>query len=298
MIAGTQDAQVLSDGMRSQRSNYARVMKIVRQNWFWIPLLILIAWTVIPLLWTLFASFKTHIEIYSSRRILPASYRLDSYQAVLTDPRFARYVFNSVYLAITSSVLAVVVCILASYAFARYAFRWRNLLLLIVLVPRILPRASLIVPLYRLIVNLGLLDTYLGLIITYTATAIPLGTWILTGFVAAVPRELEDSAIVDGASLWQRLLYIVVPVAWPGIATILIMSLREAWNEFPFVLAFTSSALMRTLPYQLYLLRETMGITDWSVVNAFTIVSVLPILIAFVVMQRYVVRGIVSGAIK
>ena len=283
---------------KPRRFTSARLAKIVRKNWFWVPLLILIAWTVIPLLWTLFASFKTHLEIYSSPRILPSALRLEAYQRVLSDPTFSRYVFNSIYLAIASSLLAVVVCTLASYAFARYAFRWRNLLLLVVLVPRILPRASLIVPLYRLIVNLGLLDTYLGLIITYTATAIPLGTWILTGFVAAVPRELEDAATVDGASLWQRLLVIVVPVAWPGIATILIMSLREAWNEFPFVLAFTSSALMRTLPYQLYLLRETMGITDWSVVNAFTILSVIPILIAFVAMQRYVVKGIVSGAIK
>jgi ABC-type glycerol-3-phosphate transport system permease component len=170
--------------------------------------------------------------------------------------------------------------------------------LLAILIPRIIPRASLIVPLYQLIEGLGLLNTYTALIVTYTSTAIPLGTWILIGFFGNVPPEIEDSAEIDGASVWQRIWRVIVPLALPGMVTVGVLSFRQAWNEFPFVLAFTTSQEMRTLPYQLFLLRDTMGIQDWPLINAFTIVTILPIVILYMLFERRIVSSLTSGSLK
>jgi len=265
----------------------------------WACLAVLLLWTTLPLLWALSASLKDTLEVYlSPSALVPAKPTLNNYLRVFQWPGFPRFLFNSAFLALSSTALAVFVSVFSAYAFARYAFRWRHVLLLAMLAPRIIPRASLIVPLYLLLARVGLLDTYFALIITYAATAVPFATWILVGFFASVPRELEEAAAIDGATLWQRVWKVVVPVAFPGLVTAGVFSVREAWNEFPFVLAFTTSSEMRTLPYQLFLLRDTLGMQDWPLMNAFTISTILPILALYLVFQRNVISGLISGAVK
>jgi len=275
-----------------------RALAIARRNLVWLPLLLLLVWSALPLLWSLAASLKTPLELYQSRSLLPEQPTLGNYGRVFAWPGFWRYLFNSSLLALASTAFALVISSLAAYGFARYAFRFRNLLLVLILVPRILPRASLIVPLYQLVERFGLLDTYAVLTITYTATAVPFATWILAGFFAAVPRELEEAAAIDGATIAQRLWWVVLPIAAPGLITAAVFSLREAWNEFPFALAFTTSQEMRTLPYQLFLLRDSVGIQDWPLMNAFTIVTILPILLLYLRFERHIVSGLTSGALK
>lgn len=272
--------------------------RFLRRNLYWIPLLVFTVWSLLPIIWSISASFKGAIDVYASPRLIPEHPTLDNYVRVFTYPNFSRYLFNSLFLSLTSTVLAVAVSSLAAYSFARYNFRLRNVLLVAILIPRILPRASLIVPLYRMVEQAGLLDTYIALIIAYTATAIPFATWILTGFFAAVPKELEEAAATDGASMWQRIRHIVLPIAVPGLVTVAVFSLREAWNEFPFVLALTTSSEIRTLPYQLFLLRDAIGIQDWPLLNAFTIVTILPILLLYLRFERNIVSGITQGALK
>lgn len=276
-----------------------RIGKIIDKNLVWLPLLVLVAWTTLPLLWSLSASFKQPLELYKlPQSLIPKNFNFDNYIKVFAYPNFWRYFANSTILALSSTILTLFISIFAAYGFARYAFRFRHTLLLVMLIPRIVPRVSMIVPLYQLVASLGLLDSYIALIITYTATAIPLATWILTGFISGVPKELEEAAAIDGANLWQRIRYIVMPIALPGILTVIVLSLRESWNEFPFVLAFTTSSEMRTLPYQLFMLRDCMGILDWPMVNAFTIVTILPILFIYLRFEKNVVSGIVAGAMK
>jgi len=281
------------------KNKISKAKKYISKNLIWLPLIILIVWTVFPLLWSFSASLKTPLEIYKTPpTLIPESFDISSYMKVFNYPNFWRYLFNSIFLALSSTLLAIVVSVMAGYGFARYAFKFRHILLLIILIPRILPRASLIVPLYQLIASIGLLDTYTALILTYTATAVPMATWILAGFFNVIPKALEESAAIDGAKPWQVIWYIVIPIAMPGILTVAIFSLREAWNEFPFVLAFTTSSEMRTLPYQLFMLKDTMGIQDWPMLNAFTLVTIIPILILYLRFEKQVVNGIVSGAVK
>ncbi len=265
----------------------------------WIPLGIFLFWTLLPLLWSLSASFKPVLELYQKPpRFIPRTFTLVSYQNVFAFQNFWIFLMNSVILAVGSTFITVVVSSLGGYAFARYLFPFRNLLLMMVLVPRILPRAALVVPLYRLFAFLGLLDTYTVLLISYTATAVPMCTWILAGFFKGIPPSLEESAKLDGASFLTILYRIILPVALPGLVSVIVVSAVQSWNEFPFVLAFTNSSSLRTLPYQLFLMQDTMGLQDWSLINAFSIVTILPILIIFVAFQKRVVTGMIGGAVK
>ena len=263
-----------------------------------IPLAILVIWTTLPILWAVLSSLKESLEIYESNTLLPANPNLDGYRTVLAMRGFDAWLFNSFLVTVVATIVPLALSILAAYGFARYAFRFRHVLLLLYLIPRIIPRVSLIVPLNSLMSDLGLINTYWVLFITYTASAIPLSTWILVGFFAAIPKEIEESATMDGANMWNRLRRIILPIAWPGVVTAGVLCIREAWNEFAFVLALINETTMRTLPYQLYMLKDSMGVQDYAVYNAFTVLTVLPLLIVYLLLERRVVDSIVSGAVK
>lgn len=263
-----------------------------------IPLAILVIWTTLPILWAVLSSLKESLEIYESNTLLPANPNLDGYRTVLAMRGFDAWLLNSFLVTVVATIVPLALSILAAYGFARYAFRFRHVLLLLYLIPRIIPRVSLIVPLNSLMSDLGLINTYWVLFITYTASAIPLSTWILVGFFAAIPKEIEESATMDGANMWHRLRRVILPIAWPGVVTAGVLCIREAWNEFAFVLALINETAMRTLPYQLYMLKDSMGVQDYAVYNAFTILTVLPLLIVYLLLERRVVDSIVSGAVK
>jgi ABC-type glycerol-3-phosphate transport system permease component len=263
-----------------------------------VPLTILVIWTTVPILWAVLASFKEPLEIYQSNTLLPANPTFDAYQEVLSMPGFGGWLWNSILVTVVATIVPLAISILAAYGFARYAFRFRHLLLLLYLVPRIIPRVSLIVPLNSLMTDLGLVNTYWVLFITYTASAIPLATWILVGFFGSIPKEIEESATIDGANMWHRLTRVMLPIAWPGVVTAGVLCIREGWTEFAFVLALINETGMRTLPYQLYMLKDSMGVQDYAVYNAFTVLTVLPLLLVYLLLERRVVDSIVSGAVK
>jgi ABC-type glycerol-3-phosphate transport system permease component len=272
--------------------------KIGRALLIGLPLAFLVIWTATPILWALLSSFKEPLEIYESRSLLPRAFRIEAYRQVLSMPGFGQWLLNSIIVTVVATVVPLILSILAAYGFARYAFRFRHLLLLLYLVPRIIPRVSLIVPLNDLMTDLGLINTYSVLFITYIASAVPLATWILVGFFGSIPKEIEESATIDGANMWNRLRYVILPIAWPGVVTAAVLCVREAWNEFSFVLALVNETGIRTLPYQLYMLKDSMGVQDYAVYNAFTILTVLPLLIVYLLLERRVIDSIVSGAVK
>jgi len=171
-------------------------------------------------------------------------------------------------------------------------------LLFFILVPRLVPRVALIVPLYLMFAEVGLIDTYTVIIIMYTASAVPLATWTLIGFFAAIPKELEEAAAIDGATLARRIYYIVLPLAVPGLITITVVSFVESWNEFPFALAFLQDTEMRTLPFQLFSLESSLGLIDWPLISAFALFTIIPIILLYLRFERLIVSGLTAGAVK
>lgn len=265
----------------------------------WVLLTLMMVWLLLPVVWAFLSTFKTSIEIYRVPvKILPESFSWDNYVRVVTDEDFPRYLANTIFLTVVTTVLTMFISVWGAYAFARMRFPFQQVLLLFVLVPRLIPRISVVVPLYRMIVALGLLNTYTALILTYTVTSIPFAVWILTNVFRSIPREIEESAFIDGARLWQTMLRIMLPIAAPGVLAVIVFTVRETWNEFPFVLSFTNSAELRTLPYQLFLFRDTLGIEDWPLINTFAVVTILPILVAYFIFAKQVTTGIIQGAVK
>ncbi|WP_159619972.1 carbohydrate ABC transporter permease [Ruania rhizosphaerae] len=271
----------------------------VRRNWLaTAAIVVLMVWTLAPFLWSVSAAFTPRLEIFTDPGLIPANPTIEAFRTVIEFDGFWRYLLNSAILAVTSTFFSVIVAAMAGYAFARYAFRMRHLLLALVLVPRLVPRVSLVIPLYQILERVGMLNTYTALIVIYTATAVPLATWIMAGFIRAVPVELEEAASIDGAGIVTRFVRIILPLSIPAIVTVAVLGFREAWNEFPFVLAFTSEQGMRTMSYQLFLLQDTLGVPDWPVIQAFSLMSILPVLLIYLRFEKKIVSGLMGGALK
>jgi ABC-type glycerol-3-phosphate transport system permease component len=281
-----------------RRTAGAKLGRGVRQALFALPLIALVLWTVTPFFVTLSVSFKTRAEVFANPSLIPATPTLDAYREVLSSESFTTSFLNSVIVGVGTTLLTLVIGVPAAYAFARFNFRGRHLLLLFTLLPRLVPSLGLMVPIYRLAVAAGLLDKRITLIIVYTGMLLPLAVWLMVGFFQQIPREIEEAANVDGATLWGRLRYIVAPLAAPAMITIGVLAFREAWNEFTLVLVLTTSPGARTLPYELYLMQGIEGIANFPGEAAFTLLTVLPFILVYTRVEKYVVAGLVTGSGK
>jgi ABC-type glycerol-3-phosphate transport system permease component len=263
-----------------------------------IPLTALVVWTVFPVLLTLSISFKSKADVSADPGLIPSDPTLDGYRSVIGQQGFQGAFVNSVLVGLGTAALTLLLAVPAAYAFARFRFRGRHLLLLFTLLPRLIPGLGLMVPLYRLAVAVDGIDKLSTLIVAFTATVLPLAVWLLVGFFQQVPRELEEAANVDGTNMFQRIRHIVLPLAVPAMITIGVLAFREAWNEFNLVLGLTSSPGSRTLPYELFLMTQTTGFQDNPGQAAFAILSIIPFIFVYLRIERYVVGGITSGAVK
>ena len=274
------------------------VRRWVRRIGIWIPLAALAVWTIFPILMTLSVSFKTRSDVSADPGLIPSDPTFDGYRSVIEREGFQSAFLNSLIVGFGTVLLTLLIAVPAAYAFARFSFRGRHLLLLFTLLPRLIPGLGLMVPLYRLAVALGAIDQLLTLIVAFTGTVLPLAVWLLVGFFQQVPRDLEEAASVDGASLFTRIRYIVLPLALPAMITIGVLAFREAWNEFNLVLGLTSSPGSRTLPYELFLMTQTTGFQDNPGQAAFAIMTIIPFIFVYLRIERYVVSGITSGSVK
>jgi ABC-type glycerol-3-phosphate transport system permease component len=270
----------------------------VRRLGVWIPLIALIVWTFLPFLITLSISLKSQGEVYANFGLVPDNPTLDAYRRVIARPGFQGAFLNSVIVGIGTTLMTLALALPAAYAFARFNFRGRHLLLLFTLLPRLVPSLGLMIPLYSIAVALGALDKRLTLITVYTGMLLPLAVWLLVGFFQQLPRELEEAANVDGATLWTRMRFIVLPLTFPALMTIGVLAFREAWNEFTLVLVLTTTPGKRTLPYELYLMGGIQGLRDFPGEAAFALLTVLPFILVYMRIERMVVAGLTTGAVK
>jgi len=291
-------AAVTGSPSEGPRPAGSRIMRIVRKFLLVLPLVALVIWTLAPFLVTFSVSFKERAQVFADPGLIPKAPNLDAYREVLSSDSFITSLINSLIVGIGTTLLTIAIGVPAAYAFARFNFRGRHLLLLFTLLPRLVPSIGIMVPIYRLAVAVGALDSRLTLIVVYSGMLLPLAVWLMVGFFQQIPREIEEAANVDGASLWGRLRYIVSPLAAPAMITIGVLAFREAWNEFTLVLVLTSTPGKRTLPYELYLMQGVEGIANFPGEAAFTILTVLPFILIYTRIEKYVVAGIVSGSGK
>jgi multiple sugar transport system permease protein/raffinose/stachyose/melibiose transport system permease protein len=259
---------------------------------------VLVLVCLFPFAWMALSSIKTLGELYTvPPHWWPDAPTLDNYVHVLFASNIPRYFLNSVVISAGSTGLALILAVFASYGFARFEFRGKAFWQSFVLVGQLLPTAAIIVPLFITLRWLGLVNTYWGLILVYMIITLPLSVWMLTSYFKAIPAELEEAAIIDGASRLGVLFRITLPLSLPGLVAVIVYAFVTTWNEFIFALCFATDSSVKTLPIGLAEFSTEFN-TDWGSVMAASMVMTVPIALLFIVFQRMFVGGLTAGATK
>jgi multiple sugar transport system permease protein len=264
-----------------------------------VVVMVVLAFVVLlPFLWTMSTSLKPLPEVnrYPPEWFSPTM-SLTPYVDMFFYLPFSTYTLNSLMVAMGATMLTLTFGSLAGYAFSRFQFRGKHLFLLVFLLSQMLPGASVIIPLFQLAKESGLYDTHVGLILIHTALLLPFVIWLLYGFFNAIPREIEDAALIDGCSRLQALRRVILPLALPGIGATAIFAFLGSWNEFFFALILTASDSTRTIPVGIGLfVGEYLDV--WNQMSAAAVLFSLPPLLLFLVMRRTFIRGLAAGALK
>jgi ABC-type glycerol-3-phosphate transport system permease component len=259
--------------------------------------LIILGALLFPLYWMLVASFTAEARLFEAPSLVPTAVSLEHYRALFDARDFLVPIRNSLVVAGLTTLFVIPMAALCAYALARMPFRGKRLLLALVLAVSMFPQISIVAPLYLGLRTLGLLNTYPGLVLPYLTFSMPLAIWLLTGFFRHFPRELEEAAILDGASRFRALRDVVLPVAAPGLASTAILTFLYCWNEFLFALSFTLGPERYTVPVAIALFRGRYQV-PWGEVLAGAIVATVPVVVLVLVFQRHIVAGLTAGATK
>jgi len=258
-----------------------------------------LVWTFFPVFWLFMTSIKTQQDAFAFPPKFIFIPTLDAYRRLLSDEagfHWPRYWFNSMFVAVTSTLLSLALGIPAAYGFTRFRFRRKALALFGILSVRFMPPIITVIPLYFLMQYLYLIDTRTALILVYAAAELPFVVWIMQGFFAAVPVELVEAAVVDGATELFALWRVVLPIATPGVVATALFSMLLSWNEFPIALVLTGENA-KTIPVAATTLIAERTIY-WDRVSATGVLAMVPTLLIAFLIQRHLVRGLAAGAIR
>jgi len=250
-----------------------------------------------PLYWALVSSLTPEAQLFEKPTLVPAELTFDHYRALFIERDFWSPILNSLVVAGSTTVVSVSIGSLCAYALARLRFRGKAPLLALLLAVSMFPQISVVPPLFLLLRTAGLINTYPGLVLPYLTFAMPLTVWFLVAFLRQLPAELEEAAMVDGASRLYTVWAIILPLAWPGIATTAVLTFLYCWNEFLFALAFTLEPERYTVPVAIALFRGQYQI-PWGQVLAAALVATAPITLLVLAAQRRIVEGLTAGAVK
>jgi len=276
-------------------------------------LILMVGVTVYPILWVFTVAFSgqqnlNFIDVPPDPSVvdrlraivpLPETVTWSNFVSLFSEQMFARWLLNSVVVATATTVVGVFLACTAGYAFSRFQFPGRRAGLMSFLVSQMFPGTLTLIPLYIIIVQwLGLGSHYLGLVLVYSTTAIPFCVWMLKGYFDTIPKELEESALMDGASTTTIFLRIILPLAKPAVAVTALFSFMTAWNEFVLALVFIDREDMYTAPVGLRFFVGGYAEQQWGYFAAGSIVAAVPVVILFMFLQKYLVSGLTAGAVK
>jgi multiple sugar transport system permease protein len=254
--------------------------------------------TLSPLIWVLSTSLKPNTEAISfPPKLLPEDPTIENYLFVLTDPALARSLINSFIISIGSTTLSVAVSSLAGYAFARFEFKAKNVIMSVILGLFMIPIVINIIPLYTMLANFGLLNSLVALMLTFQILIIPLNILLMKNYFETIPKELEEAALIDGCSRLGVLRRVTIPLSMPGFAIAAVLSFRFSWNEFilPVVLANRSDSMVfQVALYQFISLYRI----DWGYLSAGITLSLIPVLVLMLTFQKQMIKGLTLGALR
>jgi multiple sugar transport system permease protein len=259
---------------------------------------ILLVLVLFPFYWMTITSFKNEDQMRSLVSMFwPSPAVLENYYQLLTKTDFAIWFRNSAVVAVSSTLLATAIGTIGAYALARLRFLGRAFLSSTVLITYLVPPAILFIPLYAQIRTLGLSDSLAGLIATYPSFTVPFVTWLLMGYFESIPVELEEAAMIDGATRFRAFRVIILPLAAPGLLAAGLYAFTQAWNEFLYALVFITDVKQRTLPVGIsgFITGDVYG---WGYLMAGAVLTTLPVILVYIYLQKYMVEGLTAGSVK
>lgn len=269
-----------------------------RWGLFQLSTLVLGLYAVFPVLWILLTSLKPQNELTAQPVVLiPHALSVSSYATALSTAPFGRFYLNSVIVSVSATALCLALGTLGGYAIGRLRFRMKRTLLVVILAFTFFPPITGVVPLFNVFRHLGLLNTYWALIIPYTFLNLPICVWLLTAYLQDLPRELEESATIDGSSRMGALARIILPVSVPGLVTAALIVFANCWNEFLYALTFETNPTMRTLPVGIALYPGQYTF-PWGVISAATVLALVPLALTVSFFQKRLISGLTLGAVK
>jgi multiple sugar transport system permease protein len=284
--------------------NPARAMRRLSRGLRLLVVAALLIIVLLPIFWMVVTSLKVQSEIFEfPPGIFPHAPTLHNFQEILggglsTSIAFLRYFRNSLVVSIGTVVMTLLFATPASYAFSRVPFRGKRTFIYFILISQMLPVVLILIPLYRGLLALHLLSTYVGLVIPYLMFTLPFAIWMLKGYFDTIPRELDEAAKVDGCTKMQAMLKVILPNVKPGITATAIVTFIQAWDEFMISLTIMDKDVMRTLPVGIIQTFVGEFTIKWGQMMAASVVATLPVVLLFVFLSRYLIGGLVTGAVK
>ncbi|WP_036697883.1 carbohydrate ABC transporter permease [Paenibacillus taiwanensis] len=253
---------------------------------------------VYPLLWLLLYSLKTNEEILSGRFFsLPAVVQWHNYVNAMQGGKYFKYLWNSVIVTSITMAAVIVLSTMVAYAITRFRWRYGQTVMTVFLVGMMIPLQSTLLPLMVMFKHIGILNTHLSLILPYIAFSTPIAVFILSGFMKSIPYELEESAVMDGASVYRTFRSIIVPISLPPIMTVCILTFITIWNEYILAATFISSERLKTLPFGIYSFVSQYSV-NYGAIGAFLVLGALPVILIYFLLSERITKGMVAGAVK
>jgi ABC-type glycerol-3-phosphate transport system permease component len=276
-----------------------RGRSIASRAGFWAAVALVVLAALFPFYWIFATSLQTSGSFNrGTTGLWPSAITFDNYRDVFTKNDFLTPLLNSAFVAITTAIVSVVLGALAGYALARLGLRGRNAILGYILAVAFFPIIAMVGPLFLIYRDTHLIDTFASLIWSYMIYTLPITTWVLTNFFAQIPKELEEAALVDGATRLQTLRRVVVPVALPGLFTAAILAFILAWNDFVFALSFLESPNRYTAPLAIVNLGQSQFQVFYNRIDAAVVITTIPVALVVLIAQKRIISGLTAGSVK
>jgi multiple sugar transport system permease protein len=264
----------------------------------WLFVLSALVVVLFPFYWMINTSLKPTSEVFRSPpTFYSPNWSFDAYVAMWNSRPIWRYFINSLIVSVGATLLSVVLSAFAAYGFTRFHMRFETPLIILLLFTQMLPGTLLIIPYFQLMANLGLINNYLALILAYTSFALPFSAWMLIGFFRSIPRELDEAGLIDGCSRIQTFWKVVLPLSLPGLVAVALFTFLLAWNAYVWALVLTTDPNMFVLPVGIANMRGEYQV-QWNQMMAASVLAILPVVVLYLFLERYLVAGITAGAVK
>lgn len=265
---------------------------------FYLLVVVIVLYAVFPFYYAILSSLKSGSQLFTVD-YFPVHWNWGNYSAVFREQPFAHNILNSIWVSLAVVSLSILLGVTAAYALGRVPFRGRGLLLLTILGVSMFPQIAVLSGLFELIRAFGLYNRLASLVISYLIFTLPFTVWVLTTFMRELPKELEEAAIMDGATPWQILVRIFIPLLWPALVTTGLLAFIAAWNEFLFALTFLLTDEQRTVPVAIALMSGASAFElPWGQIMAASVIVTVPIVGLVLAFQRRIVAGLTAGAVK